>query len=42
MDKDDDGNISLKLIKKIKVSFDTYIFSFGFDNPNYVFGLPIG
>ena len=41
MNKDEDGNISLKLIKKIKISDDTFIFRFGFDE-HKVLGLPIG
>ena len=41
MNKDEDGNISLKLTKKIKVSEDTFIFRFGFDD-NKTLGLPIG
>ena len=39
--KDEDGNISLKLTKKIKMSEDTFIFRFGFDGEQ-VLGLPIG
>ena len=31
MDQDEDGNISLKLSKKIKVSEDTFIFRFSFN-----------
>jgi len=30
MDKDENGNISLKLYKKIKISDDTFIFRFAF------------
>ena len=41
MDKDEDDNISLKLTKKIKVSDDTFIFRFSFDQ-NHTLGLPIG
>jgi NAD(P)H-flavin reductase len=41
MDKDEDDNISLKLSKKIKVSEDTFIFRFSFDD-NETLGLPIG
>jgi len=40
--KDKDGNIKLKLGKKIKITGDTYIFRFGFTDPDYSFGLPIG
>jgi hypothetical protein len=40
--KDDDGNVSLILAKKIKVSGDTYIFRFAFPDPEWTFGLPIG
>jgi NAD(P)H-flavin reductase len=42
MKKDKDGNIKLKLGKKIKVSDDTFIFRFDFVNKQDVFGLPIG
>ena len=42
MKKDEDGNIKLKLIKKIKISEDTFIFRFGFDKEDDIFGLPIG
>lgn len=31
MKKDEDGNVSLKLVKKIKMSEDTWIFRFGLD-----------
>lgn len=41
MEKDEDDNISLKLTKKIKVSDDTFIFRFSFDQ-NETLGLPIG
>lgn len=41
MDKDEDDNISLKLSKKIKVSEDTFIFRFAFDESRTL-GLPIG
>ena len=40
--KDKDGNIALELSKKIKVSDDTFIFRFKFQNENMVLGLPIG
>jgi len=42
MKKDKDGNISLKLDRKIRVSDDTYIFRFKFGSENDTFGLPIG
>lgn len=42
MPKDPDGNISLELKKKIKVTDDTFIFRFVFPRMDYVFGLPIG
>lgn len=42
MPKDKDDNISLKLQEKIKISDDTFIFRFGFQNKKDVFGLPIG
>lgn len=42
MDKDADGNISLKLAKKIKLTSDTYIFRFAFPDPDLYLGLPIG
>lgn len=42
MKKDKDDNISLKLVKKIKISDDTYIYRFGFLDENQAFGLPIG
>jgi len=32
----------LKLIKKIKITSDTYIFRFGFPEPDWYLGLPIG
>jgi len=41
MPKDEDGNITLKLSEKIKISDDTFIFRFGFDKEK-TFGLPIG
>ena len=41
MPKDEDDNISLKLSKKIKVSEDTFIFRFSFDEDKTL-GLPIG
>ena len=40
--KDADGNIALKLAKKIKITSDTYIFRFSFPDPDFTFGLPIG
>lgn len=40
--KDEDGNITLKLAKKIKITSDTYIFRFSFPDPDWSFGLPIG
>jgi NAD(P)H-flavin reductase len=42
MKKDEDGNIELKLAKKIKITHDTYIFRFSFPDPDWTFGLPIG
>lgn len=42
MTKDQDGNITLKLAKKIKITSDTYIFRFSFPDPDWSFGLPIG
>ena len=42
MPKDKDDNLSLKLVKKIKLSDDTYIYRFGFPDENQAFGLPIG
>jgi NAD(P)H-flavin reductase len=42
MRKDQDGNISLRLGKKIKVTDDTFIFRFSFTDPEYTYGLPIG
>ncbi len=42
MTKDKDGNITLKLAKKIKITSDTYIFRFQFPDPDWSFGLPIG
>jgi hypothetical protein len=42
MKKDQDGNIKLRLGKKIKITHDTYIFRFSFEDPDYTFGLPIG
>jgi cytochrome-b5 reductase len=41
MPQDEDGNIDLKLSKKIKVSEDTFIFRFSFDEDKTL-GLPIG
>ena len=34
--------VSLKLAEKIKITHDTYIFRFAFDNLDLTFGLPIG
>lgn len=42
LSKDEDGNIKLRLGKKIKITGDTYIFRFSFPDPDYSFGLPIG
>ena len=42
MQKDKDGNVLLKLAKKIKLTHDTYIFRFSFPNHEWTFGLPIG
>ena len=42
MKKDADGNISLKLAKKIKLTHDTYIFRYAFPDPDWTLGLPIG
>jgi len=42
MSKDQDGNIKLRLGKKIKLTSDTYIFRFSFNDPDHSFGLPIG
>jgi len=42
MNKDKDGNIKLKLSKKIKVSSDTNIYRFAFPDERQVLGLPIG
>ena len=42
MAKDEDDNIKLELTKKIKITDDTSIFRFGFENETMVFGLPIG
>jgi len=42
MSKDSDGNVILKLAKKIKITSDTYIFRFSFPDPDWSFGLPIG
>ena len=42
MKKDQEGNIKLRLGKKIKITHDTYIFRFSFEDPDYTFGLPIG
>ena len=40
--KDQDGFISLILTEKIKITHDTYIFRFGFPDPEMTFGMPIG
>ena len=40
--KDSDGNIKLKLGKKIKITGDTFIFRFSFTDPEFTYGLPIG
>lgn len=40
--KDADGNVNFELAKKIKISDDTFIFRFKFQNENMVLGLPIG
>jgi NAD(P)H-flavin reductase len=42
MSKDADGNIKLRLGKKIQITHDTYIFRFSFTDPDQTFGLPIG
>ena len=42
MRKDQDGNIKLRLGLKIKLTHDTFIFRFSFQDPEYTFGLPIG
>ena len=42
MEKDENGNISLKLSKKIQISDDTFIFRFAFPREDQAFGLPIG
>ena len=42
MDKDANGNISLKLTEKIKVSSDTNIYRFSWPDQDKVLGLPIG
>ena len=42
MKKNEDGQISLKLKSKIKVSQDTFIFRFQFPDVNMCLGLPIG
>jgi len=42
MKKDAAGNVNLKLAKKIKITDDTYIFRFSFEDPDLTFGLPIG
>jgi len=39
---DEDGYISLRLSKKIKVSEDTHIYRFSFQNESHTLGLPIG
>lgn len=42
MEKNEDGQISLKLKTKIKISSDTYIFRFEFPDPEFCLGLPVG
>ena len=42
LSKDQDGNIKLRLGKKIKITGDTFIFRFSFPDPEFTFGLPIG
>ena len=42
MSKDPDGNVALKLSKKIRVSSDTNIYRFSFPDERQVLGLPIG
>jgi cytochrome-b5 reductase len=42
MSKDSEGNITLRLGTKIKLTHDTYIFRFSFTDPDHTFGLPIG
>ena len=42
MKKDDDENILFPLSKKIKITDDTYIYRFSFDQGDKVFGLPVG
>ena len=42
LEKNSEGNISLKLTEKIKVSSDSYIFRFGFTEVSMTFGLPVG
>ena len=41
-EKDEDDFISLKLVKRTKVTHDTYYFRFAFPSPDMEFGLPIG
>jgi NAD(P)H-flavin reductase len=41
MPKDEDGNIDLKLTKKIKITEDTFVYRFSFDE-KVTLGLPIG
>ena len=41
MAKDEDGNIKLKLTKKTRISDDTFIFRFSFEEGS-ILGLPIG
>ena len=42
MKKDAEGYIGLLLAKKIKITNDTFIFRFTFNDPELTFGLPIG
>jgi len=42
MSKDKDGNITLKLAKKTKITHDTYIYRYSFNDPDWTFGLPCG
>ena len=42
MKKNKNGQISLPLKTKIKISSDTYIFRFEFENPEHCLGLPVG
>ena len=42
MDKNEDGQISLPLKSKIKVSHDSYIFRFEYPNAEWCLGIPVG